>query len=134
LTFYHVCDDCGNRINLSNRMNAELPYNLKLRAKYHRSTMQQIETSYHLRLKGVYTRRHGRYQMPYLRKLIPYFYTRNVIDYDTVDSEYEAEDSFWSMEDIIVVCPSCGKVDYLPAHETPDVRMVPCEALCSLRT
>jgi len=96
--------------------------------------MQQIETSYHLRLKGVYTRRHGRYQMPYLRKLIPYFYTRNVIDYDTVDSEYEAEDSFWSMEDIIVVCPSCGKVDYLPAHETPDVRMVPCEALCSLRT
>lgn len=139
MTFYHKCDKCGNVINLSNRVNADLPELIKARVRFNRGGLEAIEKEYLGRIKSASqimnrpNRKNWGWPNIYSGKLVPCFITEKVWEFDQVDGEYEAHDSFWSMEDVIVTCPNCGWLEGWAAYETPADRDAHYTALCSTR-
>lgn len=139
MTFIHICDKCGNSINLSNRVNAYLPEHIRRNKRYR--TIKDIETKSKRLLERVYhhiwrplgSRTKRRYYPKIGLLALPYRYN-TIIDYEEVDSEYANKEEFWTMDEIIVTCPSCGKVDFLPAYKDNHVRMIPWIAMLRSRT
>lgn len=138
MTFIHICDKCGNSINLSDRINAHLPEHIRRAKRYHR--IKDIETRSKRLLNQVYQHmwrplgsRTKKRSLPKIGLLAPP-YKQIVIDYEEVESEYSSKEEFWTMDEIIVTCPSCGKVDFLPAYPDKHVKMVPWIAMLRSRT
>ncbi len=127
--FYHKCDGCGNLINLSNRVNANLPDIIKALVRFERGGMESIEREYLRRTADS----PGRRYWPKGGRVVPTNITNKVLEFDQVDSEFEARDSFRSMEDVIITCPSCGHLEGWAAYVKDTDTEVHYTALCSTR-
>ena len=93
--------------------------------------MEGIEQNYHRRFNAIKPI-HNWHQTK-AGRLVPTNITNKVLEFDQVDAEYESHDCFWSMEDVIVTCPSCGTLEAWAAYETPKDIEVHHTALCSTR-
>ena len=138
MTFYHKCDKCGNFINLSNRVNANLPDIIKAIVRFEQQGgMEGIEREYLRRTEFIRQEdspnRRRRHYWPRYGRIVSGSITKKVIEFDQVAAEYEGHDSFWSMEDVVVTCPSCGHLEGWAAYVTDKDVEVHYTALCSTR-